>query len=114
MILQLHHEKLWPDEVVELHYHLLVMNGISSFQATYPTTVPKFHGIVISRLLRDCELDEMQTRETGHVHPVSLLELSTKWTTLRLFSSLLVTHCLVKHCLLYIVKYQFPYPVPAH
>lgn len=42
------------------------MNGIRSFQATDPDTVPKFHCIVVNRLFRDWELDEIRSRITRH------------------------------------------------
>lgn len=64
--LQIRHEKLWADEVVQLIYWLLDVNGICSFQNTDPDTVPKVHCILIRNLLCDWELDEMHIHGTGH------------------------------------------------
>lgn len=62
--LHVRHDKLWWDEAVELQFWLIVLNGIRSFQATDTDTVPKFHGIVVSRLLRNWELDDIRAHGT--------------------------------------------------
>lgn len=50
-------------------YWLLVINAVSTFQATDPETVVFFHGIRVHRLLSEAELDDLRARGTGNRAP---------------------------------------------
>lgn len=60
--------KLWVDAFVEFHYRLLVVNSIRAFQATVPVTdhwkIVMFWGIVVCRLLKNTELNQLRAHGT--------------------------------------------------
>lgn len=56
------YERLWADEVVELHYRLVLMNEDTNFDRVNTSDRLFFHGIRVSRLLSASELDELRLR----------------------------------------------------
>lgn len=63
--LQVKHEKIWADEVVDLQFRLFVLHGYRSIHDVEPNTDFTLHVIVVHRMLSDLELDDMHSRGTG-------------------------------------------------
>lgn len=62
--LEIKHEMLCADEVVEFQYRLLISNAIRSFQAQKPPKPIKIHGLCMDRFFRERDLGDVCARGT--------------------------------------------------